>query len=60
MLTTGSDSQIDAVAERANGDVTEAPFAGVLTLTVSEALTEVSFATTLPTVTVTSVTQEAP
>src|SRR5580658_7771524 len=60
MLTTDSDSQVEAVAERANGDVTEAPLAGLLTLTVPEALTEVLAATTLPTVTVTSVTHEAP
>jgi hypothetical protein len=60
MALTLSESQVEAAADRANGDVIEAPFAGLLTLTGSDALTELSVVTTLPTVKVTSVTHEAP
>jgi hypothetical protein len=60
MALTPSESQVEAAAERANGDVTEAPFAGLLTLTVSDALAELSVVTTFPTVKATSVTHEAP
>src|ERR1700722_8184806 len=60
MALTLSESQVEAAAERANGDATDAPFAGLLTLTVPDALAELSGAATFPTVTVTSVTHEAP
>ena len=60
MALTPSESHVEAAAESANGDVTDAPLAGLLTLTVSDALTELPVATTLPTVIDTSVTHEAP
>ena len=57
MVTTDSESQVEAVAETLNGDVTVAPFAGLLTLTVLELLDSVPcVVTVIPT----SVSQEAP
>ena len=57
MLATDSESQVEAVAERANGDVTVAPFAGLLTLIVLELLEPLVCAVT---VMATSVSQETP